>query len=94
MKEDISVLAVLHAAPPRGGGRALLPALPCSEVPTRVQICEFVETVRDSAASGASHGTLFKFKLREPQAAERERDSERDLLGNNVHDGGVQGAAR
>jgi len=25
---------------------------------------------------------------------ERERERERDLLGNNVHDGGVQGAAR
>ena len=26
--------------------------------------------------------------------SERERERERDLLGNNVHDGGVQGAAR
>ena len=25
---------------------------------------------------------------------ERERERERDLLGNNVHDGGVQGAER
>ena len=66
-------------------GRLARKHVPCAA--EGAQVCVFA---RQSADCGCTEPCSYSCALQR----ERERERERSLLGNNVHDGGVQGAAQ